>query len=255
MSKTILIRADGSAEIGTGHIMRCMCLAEELSKRDFNPVFCIKPVSGPIVSEILRKGFEVFEIPSPADSDADVFSFRQAIEKYSCKAVILDGYHFDASYLNQIRDHVDFILSIDDIAETFYCSDIVLNQNIYADENMYNGSMSGDTKLLLGPAYALLRDEFLKQSTVKRDFEKVRNILVSFGGADCDNQTMKVLVALEKVREDFTITAVLGISNNNISFKKYTCSFCNRNIIKLSHLHYPYIIILNYNIISNIYFH
>lgn len=225
LSNTVLIRADGSKDIGTGHVMRCLCLAEELSVHALKPVFCTKPFSGALVSEIEARGYEVFQIPVDADAETDVSYFRRTLEQYNCRAAITDGYHFDAFYLGQIRGGVDVLLSIDDIAGTFYCSDIVLNQNINASREMYEGKTADNTRLLLGPHYALLRSEFRKLATVKRDFEEVHNVLVTFGGADRDNQTLKTLKAMEEIERDFSVTAVLGYSNEYAdSVREYAAS-------------------------------
>lgn len=221
----LVFRVDGSAEIGIGHVMRCITLAEELSRRNFRPVFCTKPIDRLLVNEILEKDFEVSEIPIVANPKEDAGYLMLAVQKYGARVVILDGYNFNSYYLKQIRKDSGLLFSIDDIAQTYYCSDIVLNQNINATSRMYSGKVSKGTKLLLGVDYAILRPEFKRLHIHKRSFNKVNNILVTFGGADRDNQTPKVLKALEKVRADFHITVVSGISNpNKDSIRDYVTS-------------------------------
>lgn len=223
MKNRIAIRVEGSSKIGTGHLARCLTLAEEFSKREIESIFCLKDVDDLLADEISRKGFQVSRIPVSANFKEDAESFTLMFEKYDCDGAVFDGYDFNQNYLKSVRAGIPFILSIDDLAETFFCSDIILNQNINATTKIYEGKVSTEARLLLGPAYALLREEFSKVRAVPRDFSHVENILVTFGGADPHNITLKTIKALEKIQGDFRITVVLGVSNpHEQKIKNYT---------------------------------
>jgi len=98
----------------------------------------------------------------------------------------------------------------------YYHADIILNQNIHATELKYN--CDPDTKLLLGPKYVLLRREFLKYKDFKREIpDKARKILVTMGGADPDNVTLKVIQALNLLGDpELEVKVVIGPSNPHI---------------------------------------
>ncbi len=223
MNNRIAIRVEGSSKIGTGHVARSLTLAQEFSRRGVESVFCLKDVDGLLSDEISRKGFQVSRIPVSASFKEDAKCFTLTFEKYHCQGAVLDGYDFNQNYLESVRASIPFILSIDDLAETVFCSDMVLNQNINATAKIYEGKVSSRIKLLLGPAYALLREEFNKLHAVPKDFSRVKNILVTFGGADPHNVTLKAIRALERLCGDFRITVVVGVSNpHEQEIKNYT---------------------------------
>jgi spore coat polysaccharide biosynthesis predicted glycosyltransferase SpsG len=103
---------------------------------------------------------------------------------------------------------------IDDMAHLdYYYADVVLNQNINADRLRY--TCESTTRLLLGTCYALLRSEFLAWRGWQRQIPKVAGkILVTLGGGDPDNQTLKIVRALKQVDVDGLETVVVvGASN------------------------------------------
>ncbi len=215
MNKVVCIRVDGSAEIGTGHIFRCLALAEELYYKGFKPVFCTKDFDSELIEKIKSMGFELSIIPANLSLEEDMKLFANIGKNNNADIVITDNYYFIDGYLKHLKDNFKVVVSIDDIADTFFYSDILINQNINAIPEKYYGKTENGTKLLLGPTYALLRKEFKKYHNKPRKFGKVENILVTLGGSDKENQTLKVLKALEKVEGEFSITIVLGVSNRN----------------------------------------
>lgn len=215
MNKTVCIRVDGSAEIGTGHIIRCLALAEELSYRGFRTIFCTKDFDSGLIMKIKSEGFDCSVIPVNISLGEDMKHFAGIAQKYNADVTITDNYYFTDGYLKHLKDNFKVVVSIDDIADTFFYSDILINQNINATPEKYYGKTENGAKMLLGPTYALLRPEFKKYHNQLREFDKVKNILVTLGGCDPKNQTLKVLKALEMVKGDFSITAVIGVGNSN----------------------------------------
>ena len=147
--------------------------------------------------------------------------------------LITDGYHFNTGYQEIIKEAGYKLMSIDDIAECHYISDIILNQNIHATKEMY--SAEEYTNFFLGPEYSLIRREFLK---AKQGFERiiapeVTHILVTIGGADEHNITLRILHALNLLEKfNFKIKVIMGALNPHydeiVKFSKK-----NRNSIEV----------------------
>ncbi|MEW6410565.1 MAG: UDP-2,4-diacetamido-2,4,6-trideoxy-beta-L-altropyranose hydrolase [Nitrospirota bacterium] len=215
MNKTVCIRVDGSVEIGTGHIIRCLSLADELSVKGYKTIFCTREFEQGLVKKILDRGYKVSVIDVDATLEEDKKHLINFAKSHNTKIIITDNYHFRNNYLRGLKENFKVLVSIDDIGDTFFYSDILINQNINATPEMYDGKTKNGTKLLLGPTYAMLRPEFKKYHNQPRESGKVKNILVTLGGGDPENQTLKVLKALEMVRGDFSVTTVIGVSNRN----------------------------------------
>jgi len=133
----------------------------------------------------------------------------------------LDGYHFDPDYQRAVREAGHRLLVIDDYNHLpHYHANILLNQNIGSETMPY--SYDSDTVGLFGPKYALLRSEFLVwKSRIQTQTHRGRKILVTLGGADPDNVTLKVVQALvETELEDFEVKIVAGPANPNVKMLK-----------------------------------
>jgi UDP-2,4-diacetamido-2,4,6-trideoxy-beta-L-altropyranose hydrolase len=127
---------------------------------------------------------------------------------------VVDGYHFDASYQKAIRDVGIHLLVIDDMNHLpQYHADILLNQNTLTPDMEYN--CDEDTVLLLGTRYVLLRREFLKYQDMRRQIpDRAKNILITIGGADPGNVTLKVIQALNLLNESsITVRVIIGPAN------------------------------------------
>jgi len=206
--------------------MRCIALAQAWQNEGGIVVFLSHCESDKLRERIVKEGFDFVPIdhPHPHPSDlketlASVSSFLRPPSSFSSSApwLILDGYHFTPEYQKAIKDAGIRLLVIDDMNHLpYYHADIILNQNIHATDLKYN--CDPDTKLLLGPKYVLLRREFLKYKDFKRQIpDKARKILVTMGGADPDNVTLKVIQALNLLGDpDLEVKVVIGPSNPHI---------------------------------------
>ncbi len=128
--------------------------------------------------------------------------------------LVLDGYHFDTAYQHAVRQQGYRLCVVDDFAHLgFYDADVLLNQNIGADQLDYRFPPS--TQTLLGPKYVMLRGQFLSWHRFERSFtEQAPNILVTVGGTDVRNQIPKVLRALQAITSVcLTIKIVLGFDH------------------------------------------
>jgi len=210
----IAIRADGGSKIGLGHIQRCLALSSQLRKEGMEVLFITK--KNKVVKEKIEQGgFKVVELEHNLNLEEDLQCAAEILKTKKIEALITDSYEFDERYLTEVKKNIRMLVSIDDLAEIAFPSDIVINQNIYAKDLEYR-SLTGKTEFLLGPRYAFLREEFTNLGKRKIN-EKVQNILITLGGSDLFNLTPDVLNVLDKVETDFSITVVIGHFFNNIS--------------------------------------
>ena len=131
--------------------------------------------------------------------------------------MVVDGYEFDTTYEQALKDAGLKLLRVDDSASVTYClADLVLNQNAYAREELYRES-EPYTRLLLGPRYALLRREFAGWGEWQREITPIaRKVLVTIGGSDPDNVSLAVIEALCLVKTSLEVVVVVGGSNPHI---------------------------------------
>lgn len=209
----LYVRTDASREIGIGHVMRCIALAQAWKDQGGEATFISYCESDAISGSIIQEGFNLIAIehrhPHPADlaQTLNVIKGKAPIELLSgahsqpfrSSWVVLDGYHFTPYYQKAIRLEGYRLLVVDDINHLpWYHADILLNQNIHSKELDYH--CDKDTTLALGSRYVLLRREFLNHRNFKRRIpRRGRNILVTLGGADPDNVTLKIIEALKFV--------------------------------------------------------
>lgn len=217
----IIIRADASVDIGTGHIMRCLTLAEDLRKRKAEVAFICREMSGNCIELVMNQGFPVFRLPGIDEFDAVLDAELVASLPCLCKKpdwLIVDHYNINAEWELRIRPTVGRIMVIDDLANRSHDCDILLDQNLF--ENMqwrYHNLTPSGCRQFLGPRYALLRDEFIEtRRTLRARDGIVHRILIFFGGSDPTNETEKALLALNQLNcQDINVDVVVGSANPN----------------------------------------
>lgn len=225
----LFIRADANTQIGTGHIMRCIALAQAWQDQGGQVTFLTHCTSEPLRQRIQVEGFEFVPIDHANPDSSDLKKTIEVIKPQTpiCEPpaakpwLCLDGYHFTPDYQKAIRDAGIRLLVIDDMNHLpHYHADILLNQNIHAPDLHY--FCDPDTTLLLGTRYVLLRREFMKYKGLKREIpEKAKKIIVTMGGADPDNATLKVFEAIKLLNDpDLDVKIIIGPSNPNIEIIK-----------------------------------
>ena len=219
----IHIRADADTRNGTGHIMRCIALAQAWQDQGGDVTFLSHCETEALRKRIIDEGFNFISIEKPHPHPDDLIFTLKALSAISHQPsaasswFVLDGYHFTSDYQCQIKEAGYRLLVIDDIAHLdYYHADILLNQNSNASRLSY--SCDRDTVKLLGCEYVLLRREFTKYNDWKREIsDKAKKILVSMGGADPDNVTLKVVKALNSLNDsDLKVKIVVGPATPNI---------------------------------------
>jgi UDP-2,4-diacetamido-2,4,6-trideoxy-beta-L-altropyranose hydrolase len=211
----LLVRVDSGINIGSGHVMRCLALAQAWQDFGGKVVFVAAGELPNAKARLIEEGFDVASIYTNPGSAEDAHLTSELARKYKAVWVVVDGYHFGSDYQRIIKEAGFNLLFIDDYGHAdYYAADIVLNQNIHADESLYR-NRAAYTKLLLGTRYVLLRREFLRWQGYKREIpETARKMLVTMGGSDPQNVTLKVLQALKNIDIDgFEALCVVGGSN------------------------------------------
>jgi len=211
----LVIRADASVAIGTGHVMRCLALAQAWQDAGGAVTFAMALDAPAIVKRLEAEGMHVARIDATPGSADDIAQTIQCAKRANARWLVLDGYHFTADHQRAIKQANLSLLWLDDNDDaTHYYADLVLNQNIHAKSNLYE-HREADTQLLLGSRYVLLRREFLKWQEWKRTIPDVaRRVLVTLGGSDADNVTLKVIQVLQHVAsENLEVVVVIGANN------------------------------------------
>lgn len=202
----LVLRADANVQIGTGHVMRCLALADAWKRAGGAATFvsaCDKPMRDRII----------FAGHSLLDHD---FPIQKMVRKQDRCIVALDGYEFGEAYQRIVKNTGAVVVVLDDYGHaSHYTADFILNQNVGAENIRY--SCGPETRILRGPQYALLRDEFAAYRTWRRTTpDLVRRLLVTMGGGDDGNSTSRIIRALAKVSaQTFEAVVVVGGSNPN----------------------------------------
>ncbi len=229
-SKQAVFRADSSTALGSGHIMRCLTLADALAGRGFAVSFVCRDLPGNIIAAVTGRGYEVHTLlPHPVADDADEYerllgaprktdaaataAVLEAVGPVDLLAV--DHYALDERWEKILKPLSGRLLAIDDLGNRRHDCDFLLDQNLAAGETKdYRALVPASCTLLLGTDYTLLRPDFaaLRGGLRRRD-GTVRRLLVFFGGGDEGNETGKALTAIALACPDVTVDVVLGAGN------------------------------------------
>jgi UDP-2,4-diacetamido-2,4,6-trideoxy-beta-L-altropyranose hydrolase len=211
----LLFRADASVPIGTGHVMRCLALAQAWQDAGGRAQFAMSQTTPAIQARLRSEDCKELSITAVPGSSADASQTSALAREHQADWIVVDGYQFDADYQRALKASGCKILFVDDYGHAaHYSADAVLNQNIGASAEMY-ASREAQTRLLLGPRYCLLRREFSGWREWKREVPvQCRRVLVMMGGSDPDNVTGRVVEALELANvEGLEVTIVIGGSS------------------------------------------
>ena len=227
---SIVIRTDASLRIGSGHLMRCRTLGEELKLRGAKVRFVCRRHNGNL-NELLRDTFSVHELPSSIDShnavDDDYAAWLGVTQEQDAAEtiavlqgirpdwLIVDHYSLDKTWESALRSHVGRIMVIDDLANRIHDCDFLLDQNLGRDKSHYHHLVPEKCTVLIGPRYSLLRPEFAAlrdYSLQRRANPQLKHLLISMGGVDQINATRQVLEAIKAcaLPDDLRITVVMG---------------------------------------------
>ena len=224
----IAFRTDASSQIGTGHFMRCLTLADELKRKGAQICFVSSKLPVYLSDMLNSSGIEyvplhVDDVQESIDELAhanwlgtsqtqDAQATIQALADHVWDWVVVDHYSLDVRWESAVRARAKQLMVIDDLADRIHDCDVLLDQNFYADmQTRYSGKVPEHCRLLLGPSYALLSKEFRKlREQIKPRTGEVKRILVFFGGVDIDNYTSLALKALATMDSELRVDVVIG---------------------------------------------
>lgn len=234
----VAFRTDASLEIGTGHVMRCLTLADALREDGVKCSFVCRPHQGHLLDLIAQRGHQALALPAleagaklnlngtthanwlGTDWAADAQDTQQVLSTHLggelLDWVVVDHYALDQSWEKVLRAHTRRIMVIDDLADRPHDCDLLLDQNLGRTEQDYIDLLYSTPSTLIGPQYALLRPDFvgLRPQSLARRMQKpqLKQLLVTMGGVDQDNVTGQVLDALNLclLPSDLRITVVMG---------------------------------------------
>jgi UDP-2,4-diacetamido-2,4,6-trideoxy-beta-L-altropyranose hydrolase len=197
-ARTLIIRADASSAIGLGHVMRCLALAQAWRDVGGTAVFAMRRGSATMIERLAVEQMEVTPISADAGTMDDALETAEEAARISASWIVVDGYLFGAEYQERLKESGARLCCIDDLGgHDHYWADVVLNQNLHATEALYQ-NREPYTRLLLGSRYALLRREFVEWRVWDREIPPIaRRLLVTLGGGDLENVTLKALEALD----------------------------------------------------------
>lgn len=201
MFPDLYIRVDAGPLSGFGHFTRCMALAHMLSHEDRKIFFASIELDAVCKEEIVNAGFTPITIEE-----------NQAFLQFPKKGdiVVLDGYDFDDTYCQKIKNNGCFLVIINDIPTFPLTANLIINHTPGISIKDY--VVANETQFALGLDYVLLRPAFLKAAEEKT-YKKVKplhKVLVCFGGSDPNNLTQRTLQLLTKRNEFEEIDVVLG---------------------------------------------
>jgi UDP-2,4-diacetamido-2,4,6-trideoxy-beta-L-altropyranose hydrolase len=231
---SVAFRVDASVEIGTGHFVRCLTLADKLAERGAKTRFICRHLPSHLHDLLITGRHELKLISSPTlqvlggdlphskwlettqESDAQDTVEMLSDEKWDW--LVVDHYALDARWESKVRQVARGLAVIDDLADRTHDCDVLLDQNFYNDQDKrYDGKVPAECQMLLGPQYALLRDEFSKiRETTRERSGAVRRLLIFFGGVDIGNLTAQAIEAISSIENpDWNVDVVIGAQHPN----------------------------------------
>jgi UDP-2,4-diacetamido-2,4,6-trideoxy-beta-L-altropyranose hydrolase len=241
MTMRFVFRVDASLQMGSGHVMRCLTLADALTTQGAQCHFISRAHPGHLLDLICQRGFAVtalpVELPLPpantqvaserpkepvhapwlgCDWQTDAEQTRSVLVKLKPDWLVADHYALDQRWETALRPHYQKLMVIDDLADRPHQCDLLLDQNLGRQPQDYANLVPAQCKVLTGPQYALLRPEFaaLRDYSLQRRQQPVlKQVLITMGGVDQPNATGQVLQALKgcTLPQDCRISVVMGL--------------------------------------------
>lgn len=229
----VVFRVDASLHIGSGHVMRCLVLAQELKCIGYDVLFATREQKADLNTLITNRGFELIALRKPYESSTpnhscDYAAWLQVSEEQDCldfinkvkyaDLVIVDHYGIGITWHNTIKSKLNCILTVIDDLIRDHRADIIIDQTLNRQPNKYEKAFP--CKALTGTEYALLNPDFVKQRKMRYSRQMAHSILLTMGGIDKPNATLKVLKTLAKEKKTCPTTVLLSKRSPHYSVVK-----------------------------------
>ncbi|MCZ4328561.1 UDP-2,4-diacetamido-2,4,6-trideoxy-beta-L-altropyranose hydrolase [Castellaniella denitrificans] len=232
--RNAVFRTDASVQIGTGHVMRCLTLADALRRKGIDSTFICRDHPGHLATVIKERGYAVNMLPAHSGWQENAapghlahsawLGSTQSMDSAACRPLleslrpywlIVDHYALDECWEMSLRDCYTRLLVIDDLADRRHQCEVLLDQNLGHTEADYLYLTPTQCRRLIGPQYALLRPEFSATrdySVLRRRSASLKYWLITMGGVDSKNITGKILDALAGIQlpKEGRITVIMG---------------------------------------------
>ncbi|PCI70844.1 MAG: UDP-2,4-diacetamido-2,4,6-trideoxy-beta-L-altropyranose hydrolase [Piscirickettsiaceae bacterium] len=233
-----IIRVDASRNIGTGHVMRCLTLAEALKGQGAHVEFICRAHVGNLITRIEQGGFKVHRLPNlivrtvKADNmqergviygeywlgstqEQDSTQCLPILEDIKPDLLIVDHYSLNYVWQSALAGGFSKLMVIDDLANRVHQCDLLLDQSCGRKVEDYAGLVPKKSQLMLGSKYALLRSEFAEwrdYSLKRRVNPGFKKLLITMGGVDSNNRTGQLLKILSNcsLPKDLEVNVVMG---------------------------------------------
>ena len=196
MEPHIIFRADASAQSGTGHIMRCLTLADRLAAHGATVRFLCSPETPAFVPRLTQAGYEVLDDLCPAD------------------LLIVDHYGLGLEYEQQVRPYFRHVMVIDDLPQRPHRCQILLDQTYGRTPQEWQHLVPQGTQILAGTQYLLLRPEFTAAAEPR---QRLHRVLITLGGTDPRNVTQVALDGLQQSGLELDVHVVMGANAPHLS--------------------------------------
>lgn len=231
----IAFRVDANASVATGHMMRCMAIAQGVRRTGDGVLFLTADETGAAFAR--ARGFQTVCLHADwSVMESELPALKEIVASAQADCLVVDSYQATPGYLRALRA-MTRTLYIDDLNRYLCPADAVLNYNLYASKRAYEARYrQTGTRLLLGPAYAPLREEFEYVTPVWR--ETPRAVLITLGGSDTAGMGRALARSLCARLEGVTIDLVQGVYTANEEWpqEERSCVRLHRNVAGMAEL-------------------
>ena len=210
----ILFRADGNASIGSGHIMRCLSIADAFKRKLKDSVFVLADKSfQPLIEE---RGYVTYILDADyRNMDSELDNMKKAIAFYHPEMIIADSYYVMKDYLQELKE-LTHLVYVDDLAAFAYPVDVLVNYNVYGPDVAYKTLYIKENvtlpKLVLGLRFVPLREMFRNLPTRKQN-KTVKDVLISTGGTDPIHLALKLVQHIAQSAYPHRFHFLVGVMN------------------------------------------
>ena len=253
MLNNVYFRVDSSSKIGSGHVMRCLALADFLKKKKLNTFFLKRDLDGNYIKKVKKHGHKVCvlkhkKIKKNHKNYFKSFFYKNWLEtteyqdaqeclsffqKKRTGIVVVDHYGISKIWHDVIKKKNFKIIVIDDLADRKYNCDLLLDSTPGRKKIEYKNLINSKCELLVGAKNFLLREEFINQKKKYLKRKLVKKVLISMGGSDPNNSSEFIIKNLEKVKLNIIVTLIIGKNYKYFSkLKKLIKKFNTKIILK-----------------------
>jgi len=225
----IVFRCDASTELGTGHVYRCLTLADAFDKGLNKIAFVVLKHADNLADLIRARGYKCFEIHStdlspdmlgetkfehyPQERDWFLTKNKLTALGFNPDLILVDHYSLSDTWETLAKSVASYVCVIDDLANRKHDCAVLLDQNLGREDTHYEELVDSKTKILAGGNYCLLRNEFAQQKDKAEKYKEsstsISRLFINMGGADHDNASLLLLRAIS-VFDQLEVTLLLG---------------------------------------------